>query len=316
MKIVVTGAGGFVGRALVGQILERTDELGLNKLILLDSRLQGVFAPSEKLSLIEGDLVDAAVRERAFAEGADALIHLAAVPGGAAEANYPLSRAVNVDATLSLFETAAAASPGVRVVYPSTIAVFGAPLPPHVDDDTPLAPAMSYGAQKQMMEIAVADLTRRGVMDGVAIRLPGIIARPPGPSGLKSAFMSDMFYAIAARTPFVCPTTPQATIWAMSVRQCSWNLIHAATAKSAAFAKRAMTLPALRFTMGELAEAIAAEAHTDLSGVSFQPDEGLEAQFGRLPTLTTTAAEASGFAHDGDVPTLVRRALKTAGLLT
>ena len=109
--------------------------------------------------------------------GADVVFHLAGILGGAAEANYDLARRVNVDATLSLFEALRNADHPARVVFASSIAVFGEPLPERVDDDTIPFPTMTYGAQKLMMENALAQFSVRGWVDGLALRLPGIVAR-------------------------------------------------------------------------------------------------------------------------------------------
>lgn len=157
--------------------------------------------------VLVGDLSDPAVRRRFLADEIDALVHLATVPGGAAEADPAASRRVNVDAMYDLLLEAGAAQPGLRVVFASSIAVFGYPLPAFVDDLTPLNPKLVYGGHKAMMEQAVAMLSNRGVIDGMSLRLPGILARPKGPSGMKSAFMSDLFHALRAGERFVCPVS-------------------------------------------------------------------------------------------------------------
>src|SRR4029077_280398 len=110
------------------------------------------------------------------------------------------------------------------VVFASSVAVYGAPLPPVVDDATLPKPTLSYGAHKLIGEVLVADFSRRGWIDGISLRLPGIVARPPQPSGLLSAFMSDIFWKLAAGEPFTCPVSPQAVAWWMSVRCCVDNL--------------------------------------------------------------------------------------------
>src|SRR5690606_4018669 len=145
----------------------------------------------------------------------------AAVPGGAAEADYALGRRVNLETTLGLFETLACQ--GRRpptVVYSSTIAVYGSELPDRVTPETPLNPPLTYGAHKLACEVLLADFSRRGLLDGRSVRLPGIVARPRAPSGLASAFMSDILHALAAGDRFTCPVSAQATAWWMSARRC------------------------------------------------------------------------------------------------
>lgn len=309
MKALITGAGGFIGGTLARLLLA---EGGVEQLTLMDLRF-ATRGTDPRLRYVEGDIRDAAVRDAALAGGVDVLFHLAVVPGGAAEANYALSRAVNVDATLDLLEAASRARQRPRVVFASTIAVFGAPLPALVDDETPMRPAMIYGAHKLMLEIALADFARRSVLDTVAVRLPGIVPRPPAPSGMTSAFMSDIFHALSARRPMTVPVSPQATLWLMSVSQCAKNLHHAATLDSALMpAGRVLTLPAVRTTMADLVGAIASATGADPASVSYEPDASLEPQFGRQPPLVTVAGDRAGFRHDGDVASLVRRGLDDA----
>jgi len=307
MKVLVTGAGGFIGREVLRRLASEPDL----RVIALDARLDGLVA-SPTLTLCTGDLCEASTRAAAIGDGVDVLVHLASVPGGAAEADPALSQRVNVDATLDLFAAAARVGNRPRVVFASTIAVYGDPLPAQgVDDATPPAPRMIYGAHKAMAEIGVATLSRRGAIDGLSLRLPGILARPKGPSGQKSAFMSNLFHALREGQPFVSPVSAQGTMWLMSVTQCAENLARAI--RSVDFARlppgRAFTLPAQRVTMGALAHAVARQAGASAVAVTYLPDAALEAGFAAQPPLATPAAEAAGFAHDGDVDTLVSRAL-------
>ncbi len=304
MKILVTGANGFVGRHLVGRLLASGHDV-----IGTDTSGDGMPAG---VRTVVGDLGDAMVRREAIADGCDAVVHLATVPGGAAEADPAASRRINVDAMYDLMEQAGAARPGVRFVYASSIAVYGDPLPvAGVDDSTPLSPRLIYGGHKAMMETAVTLYSNRGVIDGVSLRLSGILARPKGPSGMKSAFMSNIFHALAGNQPFTCPVSEDATIWAQSVERCSGNLVHALACDAALLPPtRVVTLPALRIAMGELAREIASQCGVSAALVSYQPDAALQAAFGAHPLLKTPAAERAGFSGDASVVNLVASALK------
>lgn len=304
MRVAVTGAGGFVGRHLVNRLLQ--EGCAVRALDSLD-----IAIPTGAQVLV-GDLGDPSVRHRFLADGIDALVHLATVPGGAAEADPVASRRVNVDAMYDLMLEAGAAQPGLRIVFASSIAVFGDPLPALVDDQTPLNPKLVYGGHKAMMEQAVAMLSNRGVIDGISLRLPGILARPKGASGMKSAFMSDLFHAVRSGDRFVCPVSPLGTIWAESVSRCADNLLHAVRLNSSLLpAGRAVTLPALRVTLGDLAEEIAQQCGSAMDLVSYQPDPALEEAFATQPELATPVADSLGFEHDGDAARLVASALAT-----
>jgi D-erythronate 2-dehydrogenase len=303
MTIIVTGAGGFVGRQLIASLLES------GKVVVgMDTQAGSI---PNGARIVSGDIGDAAVRTEAFREGCTALIHLATVPGGAAEADPAASRRVNIDAMYDLLDLAKATGDCPRIVYASSIAVFGDPLPPGgVDDATPLAPKMVYGGHKAMMETTVSMMHHRGEIEGITVRLPGILSRPKGPSGMKSAFMSDLFHALRAGESFVCPVSEGATIWAQSVKQCAINLAHALTMDASLMpVTRVVTLPAQRITMGDLAAEIARQTGASTDLVSYRSDAALEAGFGAQPPLTTPAAERAGFAHDGDLATLVSNAL-------
>lgn len=305
-RVIVTGAGGFVGRQLCEVLAKQTDW----HLVLIDNVLSHLTLPAERVTLIENSLQGPGVLDEVFASPCDILFHLAAVPGGAAEQDPALSKAVNLDATLAMFERAAAQDNCPRIVFTSTIAVLGAPMPEVVDDASPIVPAMTYGAHKAMVELALADLSRRGLVDSVAVRLPGIIARPLAKNGLKSAFLSNVFHLLACKEPFISPVSEQATMWLMSVQQCALNLFHASQLDSALMpTNRVVTLPALRVGMTELVEEIAEQTGADLSLVSWQPDPGLEEGFGKQPPLFTPGAEKAGFERDKTLSVLVANGL-------
>lgn len=304
--ILITGAGGFVGREIVGRLLEQ----GRN-VVAMDTAAGGIPVGAE---VVAGDLGDPLMRARALGDGVSAVIHLATVPGGAAEADPAASRRINIDAMYDLLLEASAFGNRPRFVYASSIAVYGDPMPAFVDDQTPFSPRMIYGAHKAMMEHAVSLFTNRGLIEGVTVRLPGILARPKGPSGMKSAFMSNLFHALKAGEAFVCPVSAGGTIWAESVVCCADNFIHALTVDTALLPPTyAVTLPALRLTMGDLAAEIARQCGVSPDLVSYAPDAALEAAFAAQPPLATPAAAKAGFADDGDLESLVARALKTLG---
>lgn len=316
--VLITGASGFVGRALATRVLHQGAPGGrpLGRLSLLDLAHE-VPGDDPLVRRLDGSIADPAVVTHAFDRPVDTVFHLASVPGGTAEQQPALARDVNLMGTLHLLDACQAqvdaGGPVPRFVFASTIAVFGAALPAQVDDTTPARPVMSYGAHKLMGEIAVADQTRRGGCDGVSLRLPGVLARPPARTGQLSAFLSDLMRDPAAGRDTVCPMSADATTWAASTPNTIDNLVHAATLDTSVLPPhRAITLPSLRFSMAQLLDALASVYGDAVRHrVHFQPEERIEALFGRFPPLHTPAADAAGFEHDGTLIRLVRRAVET-----
>ena len=321
MNVVVTGGSGFVGLALVRRLL--ADGVGgraVTALTSIDMRFDGA-ATDPRLRRLQGSVADTGLLEQAFAQPVDVLFHLASVPGGAAEQDFALGLSVNLQATMALLECCRAQAQrqgqgGTPVlVYSSSIAVYGAPLPAHIDDDTPMRPHLSYGAHKLACEVLIQDYSRRGWLDGRILRLPGIVARPPAPSGLLSAFMSDIFWRLKDGERFTCPVSAQAVAWWMSLGCCVDNLLHGAVmAPAQADERRDYTLPVLRLTIAEVVDGLAMEFGDDRRAlVEYRPDDRLEQGFGRQPPLDASAAERAGFHHDGDLRRLIVNAVAPGG---
>tara|TARA_Y100000052_G_scaffold27602_1_gene37489 strand:- start:52302 stop:53087 length:786 start_codon:yes stop_codon:yes gene_type:complete len=256
-------------------------------------------------------LTDRALVDAALSRDVASIIHLAALPGGAAEADPSLSFDVNVAGSATLMRRAAECLDRPRFVFASSIAVLGNPLPKDgVTDETTPQPTLIYGIHKQMTEAHLDGMTHRGDLDGLAIRLPGIVARPSGNSGLKSAFMSDVFHALNSHRHFVSPVSAEAELWLMSNAQISTCLLHALDLDETRLTgPRVFNLPALHISMKTLVSEIADQTGAAPDLVTYTSDAKLEAAFGRYPPLSARTAERAGFRQDGDVKTLVHNAL-------
>lgn len=313
MRVIVTGANGFVGRALVERLLADGEIRGeaINRLILLDQELQG-FSNDPRLRLHPGSVTDATLLRRVLADGIDVIFHLVSLPGGAAEEQYALGYQVNLLASLELLEQIRAMPTVPVLVYASSVAVYGGNLSARMDESAGLKPELSYGAHKSMIETAINDVSRRGEVDGRVVRLPGIVARPQQPNGLRSAFMSDLLHAFAAGEKYCCPVSEQATAWWMSAHCCVDNLLRAANLNTDELeGSRVWQLPLLQLSIEQVLDALGktyGEERRKL--ISFNPDPQLEALFGQYPRMSTPTARALGFRHDGSAASLIRNSLK------
>ncbi len=299
--VLVTGAGGFVGQALVRA-------LSTGWRVIATDRAEMDFAELPNVTVLPGDLDDPTLIAAITAQPLDAVIHLATIPGGAAEADPALAARINVAASMARIDAASAQGNCPRVLFASSIAVFGDPLPAHVDDDTPLTPMLRYGAHKAMVEEWIATMTRRGAIRGLSMRLPGILARPLAPSGMKSAFLSNLFHALKAGEPITLPVSADATSWLLSRRTLISQIEHALDLPCDPADAR-LTLPALRVVMRDMVNEIARQTSSDPELVSHAPDPAIQAAFGSQPPLSTPRADALGLHHDGTLAALVTHAL-------
>lgn len=297
LQVAVTGAAGFIGRAVVQRItrgaLGRVAELRLNDVQPFEHSTAAV---------VTGSYADESVRRALLGEGVDVLFHLASLPGGAAERDPVLGRQVNLDGSLALLDGVAAKNKPV-VVYASTIAVLGAPSGP-VDDRTPLRPTGGYGTHKAMVELYLADLTRRGLIDGRTVRPAGIVARPRDAyAGFATAWMSDLFHAALDGRDIAVPVKSDAHAWLQSLDILADNLIHAARMSEIDLPRhRAWNLPATVVRIATLVEAL--ERHTGTRLRVTYGDSPMD-----HPPLDLSAALSQGFLSDGDTDALVRRVL-------
>lgn len=309
MHIVITGANGFIGSTLVRRLLSAASPLELTRLTALDLVLDQL-PDDARLHGISGSFADPEVLARALAVPADIVFHLAAVPSGLCESRPDIGMEVNVQGMIRLLDALRAQGNCPRLVFSSSIAIYGKPRGELVDDDTGHFPTLTYGAQKVIGEVLVSDYSRRGWIDGISLRVPGIVARPPEPNGAVSIFFSDLIRELSAGRPFTCPVSATARSWLLSVGTCVDNLLHAARLDLPE--RRTWSIPATTVVIGELVQAIADFSRNPEvnSLISYTPDDWVEFNFGSYPPLELPGAEALGLRADASLEDLVRDALQ------
>ncbi len=314
MRILVTGASGGLGRFLVDRLVKVGgigDARRTERLTLMARNVAGL-PTGETIRIVAGDLRDPTARAQAIEGGIDVVFHFAATLAAQAEREFEVGRAINIDASLALLNELRDAKHPPRVIYPSSIGVYGDALSRPVGDDTTPLPNIAYGAAKYINEIYITELTRRGDIDGVSLRLPACLPRPRMPDATPSPdFASSVFHALKAGERFRFPVTANASMWFLSTPGCMDLVLSAARLPSSAYGKRrAFMPPALALTVGDLVNGLVAAlgpAARDL--VAYEPLPGVEETFARFPSLVTPFADSLGFRHDGSLEALVRNTL-------
>jgi nucleoside-diphosphate-sugar epimerase len=303
MHVLITGAAGMIGRKLADR-LAADGVLGGRQISALS--LVDIVAPSRPIgfagtvALIAADLgaPDAAtglVRARP-----EVIFHLAAVVSGEAEANFEKGYRVNLDGTRALFDAIRRHGPPYRprVVFTSSIAAYGAPFPDLIDDDFLATPLTSYGTQKVIGELLLADYSRRGILNGIGIRLPNICIRPGAPNKAVSGFFSSILREPLAGQEAVLPVGEEVRMWHASPRSAVGFLTHAGSIDLAPLGgRRSLMMPGVSATVGEQIEAlrrVAGEAAVRL--IRREPDATMSAMFKTIPgRFDTNRAATLGF---------------------
>jgi D-erythronate 2-dehydrogenase len=260
MRVLILGGAGMIGRKLAARLAVdgRLGGKTIEHLTLYDivpaAPPTGAGFP---VDAVTGDLPADAEMERVMADRPDVVFHLAAIVSGQAEQEFDQGYRINLDGTRVVLEAARAAGHCPRIVFTSSIAAFGAPLPEPIPDDYAAAPLTSYGAQKAMGELLVSDYTRKGFVDGLAVRLPTICVRPGKPNAAASGFFSAIIREPLAGQEAVLPVSEDVKHWHASPRAAVGFLVHAATLDGNAVGpRRAFTLPGVAVTVGGQIEAL------------------------------------------------------------
>jgi nucleoside-diphosphate-sugar epimerase len=315
MRIVITGGTGMLGRRLALALLESgrlnlNGETEIKKIVVFDKFAPQPAMPSDpRLEIVTGDITEAQVINNLVTQETDLIFHLAAIVSGEAEQNFDLGMQVNLMATHNLLEACRRLGTRPRLVFASSVAVFGGDMPPVIEDGTALTPQTSYGAQKAMSELLVNDYSRKGFVDGRALRLPTIVVRPGKPNRAASTFASSIIREPLQGQAAVCPVSPQARMWILSPRRAIQSFIHAAELPAEAWGySRAVALPGISVTIGEMVEALRDIAgETVVNRINWEPDPFIEKLvYGWPVDFAPKRAKALGFEADASMQEIIQ----------
>ncbi|MCX7174281.1 MAG: SDR family oxidoreductase [Proteobacteria bacterium] len=315
MRVLITGGAGFLGKRLANKLLQRgrlKDAAGrertVEQLVLLDVVAAEGFA-DPRVKVVAGDICDTQLLNGIFDSGISSVFHLAAVVSGQAEADFDLGMRINLDASRQLLDVCRSSGRRPKVVFTSSVAVYGGALPDVVQDTTALNPQSSYGVQKAVGELLVKDYSRRGFIDGRVLRLPTISVRPGKPNKAASSFASGIIREPLQGEEAICPVSPETRLWLLSPRLAIESLIVGHELEAAALeGGRSINLPGVSVTVAEMVAALEKVAGpATVQRIRWQTDPMVERIVGSWPgRWDASRAEALGFSCDSDFEGIVR----------
>ncbi|TCL68381.1 D-erythronate dehydrogenase [Rhizobium sp. BK251] len=315
MKILIIGAAGMIGRKLVRALLTQGEISGkaINRLVLADITMPEKPEFAGEIETVVADLSLPETGAALIQSRPDLIFHLAAIVSGEAEVDFDKGYAVNLDGTRSLFEAirqAGLKEPYTpKVVFTSSIAVFGEPLPEVISDTQCLTPLTSYGTQKAICELLLADYSRKGFFDGIGIRLPTISIRPGKPNKAASGFFSSILREPLIGQEAVLPVSETVRHWFASPRAAVKFLLHAAELDTAPLGhQRSITMPGLCATVGEEIEALRRVAGEDaVKLIRREPNAAIADIVAGWPQgFDARRAEALGFKSENSFDDIIR----------
>jgi nucleoside-diphosphate-sugar epimerase len=317
MRVVITGGTGFIGRKLAQRLLQRGAIAGpggrettIDELVLFDvAQPQPPLPPNNRLKIVTGDIADPATVRQLIDKSTGTVFHLAAVVSGQAEADTDIGYRVNLDGTRAVLEACRALGTMPRMVFASSLAVYGGDMPEAIGDDTPLTPQTSYGAQKAMGELLVNDYSRKGYIDGRALRLPTIVVRPGRPNRAASTWVSSIFREPLSGVDVICPVSRDSVMACLSPRRLIAAVEHVHELPAERFGySRSVLLPGISATVDEMVEALRrAGGEAAVKRIRWEPDPAIQKIVDGWPrAIAAKRALALGIRADASMDEIVQ----------
>lgn len=316
MNILIIGGAGMVGQKLAHN-LARSGTLGNRKIAELT--LADAFAVPAlsigadfPITSVVADITNPAIAQSLISGKPDLIFHLAAVVSGEAEANFEKGYSVNVAGIQNILEAIRLTGIGYkpRLVFTSSVAVYGGPYAEVINDDFHLQPRTSYGTQKAISELLLNDYSRRGFVDGVSLRLPTICIRPGKPNKAASGFFSNILREPLVGIEAILPASLSATNFFASPRSAVGFLMHAANLDTSLLGdNRAMAMPGVWGTVGDEIEALRRVAGDDIvSLIKHEPDPVIEKMLSNwnFPDITSNRARSLGFTSESTIDEIIQ----------
>jgi D-erythronate 2-dehydrogenase len=313
-RCLILGGAGMLGQGLARALAARGTIAGkaISAMTLFDVFDAAAIETGVPIDTLTGDLSVPGQAEHLVATRPDVIYHLAAIVSGEAERDFEKGYRINFDGTRLLFEAIRAeharSDYRPRVIFASSLAVFGVPLPDVIGDDHVLTPMSSYGTQKALGELLLADYSRRGFMDGIGLRLPTICIRPGRPNAAASGFFSNILREPLAGEAAVLPVSTSVRHWFASPKAAIGYLVHAADIDTAPLGgRRNLTMPGISATVADQIEALRAVAGDGaVARISHVPDPAIEAIILTWPkAFDTERALSLGFEPDASLTAIV-----------
>jgi nucleoside-diphosphate-sugar epimerase len=323
MNIVVTGGAGFLGRRLVQRLLKDGALAGvdgrprtIDRITVVDVVAADDLPQDPRLAQVVGDISDRALMGRVIDGATSSVFHLAAIVSGMAEADFELGMRINVDASRLILEACRKAGHGPKLVFASSVAVYGGAPSDTMHDTTAVAPRTSYGTQKAIVELLINDYSRRGFVDGRVLRLPTISVRPGRPNAAASSFASGIIREPLNGEPAVCPVDPDTRLLLLSPTSVIGCMIHGHDMPAEALGgSRIVNLPGLTVSVGEMAAALERVAGREVAArIRWEPDPRIAKMVATWPgAWDSSRALALGFPGDRSFEAIIRSHIEERG---